>query len=237
MELTKRQRDIVSFIEPRHFASISEIAANVYTSGATVRRELQLLERMGIVKNVYGGVVLCEYEKESVPIYLRDNENSAEKERIAALAANLIPEGSTIILDSSTTVRRICKHIKERKDLTVITNNLRVCQELKNHGVRVVCTGGSLIPKRECFAGHFAEEFLRRISADILFFSAQGLSENGDITDSSEEEIALRRVMFERSKQKIFLCDNSKLGKDFPFILCNVSETDKVIGVDIGTLY
>ena len=232
MQLTKRQKEIIAFIEPRHFASISEIASHIYTSGATARRDLASLEKMGIVKSVYGGVVLCEYEKESVPIYIRDNENSAEKERIAAKAATLIPEGATIILDSSSTVRRICKHIKSRSDLTVITNNLRVCAELKECGPRVICTGGSLIPKRECFAGYFAEELLKRINADIIFFSSQGVLENGDITDSSEEETALRRVMFSRAKQKILLCDNSKKGKDFPFILCNISEIDHVIGLD-----
>lgn len=232
MKITKRQEEIIAFISPRHFASVSEIAEHIYTSGATVRRDLAALEKMGIVKSVYGGVVLCEYEKESVPIYIRDNENSAEKERIAAKAATLIPEGATVILDSSSTVRRICKHIKSRSDLTVITNNLRVCAELKECGPRVICTGGSLIPKRECFAGHFAEELLRRINADILFFSSQGVLENGDITDSSEEETALRQVMFSRAKKKIFLCDSSKKGKDFPFILCNLSEIDCVIGLE-----
>ncbi|MBE6596793.1 MAG: DeoR/GlpR transcriptional regulator [Ruminococcaceae bacterium] len=229
MELTLRQEEIVSFIAPRHFASVAEISEHIYTSGATVRRELSALERMGIVKSVYGGVVLCEYSNESVPIYLRDNENSAEKERIAREASTLVHDGATVILDSSSTVRRICKHIKTRKSLTVITNNLRVCGELKDCDVRVICTGGTLVPKRECFVGHFAEEFMRRVNADLLFFSAQGLSENGDITDSSEEEIALRRVMLERSKTSVFLCDPSKVGKDYPFTLCSVGEIDKII--------
>jgi DeoR family fructose operon transcriptional repressor len=233
MPITERQKEIIAFIEPRHFASISEIAAQIYTSGAMVRRDLAALEKMGIVKSVYGGVVLCEYQKEAVPIYIRDNENSAEKERIAAEAAKLVPEGATIILDSSSTVRRICKHIRSRSDLTVITNNLRVCSELKEGGPRVISTGGTLIPKRECFAGHLAEEQLRRINADILFFSSQGILENGDITDSSEEETALRQVMFSRAKKKIFLCDASKKGKDFPFILCNVNDVDTVIGIDV----
>ena len=89
MPITDRQKEIIAFIEPRHFASISEIATHIYTSGATVRRDLAALEKMGIVKSVYGGVVLCEYQKESVQIYIRDNENSAEKERIAAEAAKL----------------------------------------------------------------------------------------------------------------------------------------------------
>lgn len=234
MDISDRQKEIIAFLTPRHFASVAEIASQLYTSQATVRRDLHSLAKKGVVKSVYGGVVLCEYEKESVPIYLRDNENSAEKERIAAKAAILIPENATIILDSSSTVRRISGHIKDRRDVTVITNNLRVCGELKDCEVKVVCTGGTLVPKRECFVGFFAEEFMRRVNADILFFSAQGVSENGDITDSSEEEIALRRVMLDRAKRKIFLCDSSKYGKDYPFTLCSVSDIDEVIGISLG---
>ena len=152
-----------------------------------------------------------------------------EKELIAKKAADLIEDNCTVIFDSSSTVRRICKHIKERKNLTVITNNLRVCEELKNSNIKVFCTGGSLIQKRECFVGHFAEEFVKKTKADVLFFSSQGLSQNGDITDSSEEEIALRKIMIENSKRQYFLCDSSKIGVDFPFTLCNKNEITDII--------
>lgn len=229
MELTKRQQEILALVGERHFTSIAELAAAVYTSEATVRREVQKLEALGCLSSVYGGVVAREYQKESVPITLRYGENAAKKEQIAAKAAALVKDNSTIIMDSSSTVERMCKHLKERVGLVVVTNNLRVCEELKDSGVRVVCTGGTLLPKHDCFVGAFAEDFIRRINADMLFFSAQGLSRSGEITDASEEEIALRRVMFERSRAQYFLCDTSKIGKSFAFTLCHQSEiTDTV---------
>ena len=229
MENQQRQQQILNYLLENHFASIDEIAKRIYVSGATVRRDLQKLEQKGYVKTVYGGVVLTEYSNEIVPVSLRDKENVAAKERIAAEAAQLINDNETIILDSSSTARRICRHIKNRKNLTVITNNLRICGELKDTDISLYCTGGSHMRRHDCFMGHFAEEFLKRISASTLFFSSQGLSENGDIVDSSEEEVALRRTMLTRAKNKIFLCDSSKFGKEYPFTLCNISEVTKII--------
>ena len=228
----ERQEEILEYLRVRRFASIAELAERLYTSQATVRRDVEKLSALGAIKTVYGGVVLTEYEKTPVPIFFRDKENSATKDRIAEKAAELVCDNSTVIFDSSSTVRRMCKHIITRKGLTVITNNLRVCQELKNSDVRVVCTGGSLVSGRECFVGHFAENFIRQIKADALFFSSQGVSDNGDITDSSEEEIALRRAMIESSKEQYFLCDGSKVGKDFPFVLCNITDINTWIGED-----
>lgn len=229
MEITERQKEIVNYILPRHFATIKEISEAIYTSGATIRRDIKVLEQSGIVKSIYGGVVISEYYKEPVPIYIRDNINSVEKEEVAKTASKLLRDNQTIILDSSSTVRRMCKHIAKRKGMTIITNNLRVCQELKDSHNKVVCTGGTLVQKRECFVGHFAEEFVKSIKADILFFSSQGLSESGDITDSSEEEIALRKIMISSSKQQFFLCDSSKVNLEFSFTLCNTKDITKVI--------
>ena len=225
----KRQQEILEHLRLRHFASIGELADTLYTSQATVRRDVEKLAALGAVKSVYGGVVLAEYENTPMPIYLRDKENSAVKEKIAERAAELILDNSTVIFDSSSTVRRICKHILTRKGLTVITNNLRVCEELKASDVRVICTGGALVPGRECFVGHFAESFMRKIKADAFFFSSQGVSESGDITDSSEEEIALRQAMMESASNKYFLYDNSKVGREFPFVLCNTADVTLAI--------
>ena len=225
----KRQEEILEYLSAKRFASIAELAAALYTSQATVRRDVELLSAQGAVKSVYGGVVLAEYEKTPVPIFFRDKENSASKEEIAEQAASLIRNNSTVIFDSSSTVRRICRHIVTRKGLTVVTNNLRVCAELKDTDVQVICTGGTLAKGRECFVGHFAENFIRQINADQLFFSSQGVSANGDITDSSEEEIALRRAMIAVSKERYFLYDDSKVGRDYLFVLCNQSDITSML--------
>lgn len=229
MDNQKRLQQILNYLQQRHFASIDEIAKSIYVSGATARRDLQKLAQQGYVKTVYGGVVLTEYSNEVVPISLRDKENAELKEKIAYEAAKLIKDNDTIILDSSSTARRICRHIKNRKKLTIITNNLRICDELKDTDISVYCTGGSLLKRHDCFTGHYAREFLRQISASTVFFSSQGLLPNGNIVDNSEEEIALRKVMLSRAQNKIFLCDSSKFGRDCPFTLCNISEITQII--------
>lgn len=227
MDNLQRQEEIINYLKSSHFASISELAATFYASEATIRRDIQKLASKGLVKSFYGGVAISEYHNAPVPIYLRDKENSSSKEKIAMSAAKIVKDNSTIIFDSSSTVRRMCKYILDRKGLTVITSNMRVCDELKDSDVKVICIGGTLIKKRECFAGYIAEDALRKIKADMLFFSSQGFSENGDITDSSEEETSLRKVMLSVSREHYFLCDPSKKYKDFPFVLCNIEDINQ----------
>ena len=228
----ERQIEILEYLKQGHFASIASLAEVLYVSQATVRRDVEKLESQGAVKSVYGGVVLAEYENAPVPVFFRDKENPASKELIAERAAALIKDNSTVIFDSSSTVRRICRHIANRKGLTVITNNLRVCEELKDSSVRVICTGGTLVSGRECFVGHFAESFIRQIKADALFFSSQGVSADGDITDASEEEIALRRVMISAAREQFFLYDSSKMGRQLPFVLCNTADVTATVTDD-----
>ena len=85
---------------------------------------------------------------------------------------------------------------------------------------------------RECFVGHFAESFIRQIKADALFFSSQGVSADGDITDASEEEIALRRVMISAAREQFFLYDSSKMGRQLPFVLCNTADVTATVTDD-----
>jgi len=229
MQITKRQEEIIAFIAPRHFASISEIADHIYTSGATVRRDLSALEKMGIVKSVYGGVVLAKAGNHITPIGLRDGDNAAEKNLVAAQAAKLVCDGATILLDASSTARRILKYLDGVRDLRIFTNNLRVFREIGNLDARVWCTGGLYNEQNHAFIGPAAEDFIRSISADFLFFSSEGISEEGDISDVSEEETALRRIMLQRAARKYFLCDSSKIGVRRNFIVCNRTELDGVI--------
>lgn len=229
MEINERGRKIIDILISSHFASIADLASAIYTSEATVRREISKLETLGAVKTVYGGVVIAEYEKAPVPISLRDKENSAEKEMLAERAAKLVRDNSTVILDSSSTVRRMCKHLSEKRGLTVITNNLRVIEALRGSAVRIILTGGTFVPERDCFVGHLAESFIGCLKADAVFLSSQGVSENGDITDSSEEEISMRKVMMSVSREKIFLADGSKIGREYPLVLANISEMNECI--------
>ena len=233
MDNEQRQQQILQILDMLHFASIEELAEHIFVSGATVRRDIAKLQQKGLVKTVYGGVVKTRYEKEVVPVSMRDRENSAIKDELARTAAEFIHDNDTVIFDSSSTVRRICRYIKRRKNLTIITNNLRVCEELKDTDITVLCTGGTLMRRRDCFTGAAAEQFLRGIRATAVFFSAQGLTAGGHIVDSSPEETALRRVMLAQSISQYFLCDPSKEGKEYPYILCHIDEITEKIAPEV----
>lgn len=225
----ERQRSVMDYLKLHHTATIHALAKHLYTSEASVRRDIAALEAAGLVVKVYGGVVLTEHKNEVVPVELRESANSAAKEIIAAEAAKLIHDGDTVFFDSSSTVRRICKHIKNRKHLKIITNNIRVCQELKDTDITVYCTGGEYYKKLECFLGSYAERFISSINANSMFFSCKGLSEQGVLTDVSELEIAIRQVMLAHSDKHYLLCDSSKVGQKYAFTLCDAADLTDIL--------
>ncbi len=225
----ERQQLLLQYLEKNPSATVKALAQNIYASEATVRRDLAALEAAGLVQLVYGGVLLSKYKNQVVPAEVRESANNALKEKIALEAATLIHDGDTVFFDSSSTVRRMCKHIKKRKNLKIITNNLRICKELKDSEVTVYCTGGEFYKQRDCFLGPSAERFLKTVQADSLFFSCKGLSNEGVLTDASEEEVSMRLTMIQQSKKQYCLCDSTKLGAEYAFVICKKEELTDLI--------
>ncbi len=225
----ERQKSILDYLEQNRSSNVRELSKVVFASEASVRRDLEVLEHKGLIKRVYGGVLLSKYQNSVTPAHIRDRSNSQKKELIAKRAAQLVFDGATLMFDSSSTARRICKYITHLTDVKIITNDLRVCNELKNSSIPVYCTGGAFYKERDCFLGPYAEQFLRGVSADMLFFSCRGISEDGIISDVSEEEISLRRVMLSRAERQVFLCDSSKLGVNCAFSLCTKDDVTDII--------
>ncbi len=221
-----RRTAILEVLNRRNAASIRELAALVYASEASVRRDVAALEEKGMVRRVYGGVLLSRCENTVVPLAMRDGEHSAQKEKLARQASALVEDGDTILLDASSTVRRMVKYLAGKKNLTIITNNHRIPGELGACDARVYCTGGEYVRENHAFAGPAAEAFVRSIWADKLFFSSQGVTREGEISDFSERETSLRRVMLERAGQKICLVDASKIGRQCVFQLCGREQVD-----------
>ncbi|MBQ7400164.1 MAG: DeoR/GlpR transcriptional regulator [Clostridia bacterium] len=229
MVVYERQREIMNYLKKNQFSTVKELAKLVFTSESSVRRDIKLLEQKGYVSQIYGGVVWAEYVNSTVPVNLRDNYNSVIKEEIAKRAAEYIFDGATVFMDGSSTVRRIIKYMSHCKGVKIITNNQRVFEENNNPEIQLYCTGGLFVNQSNIFVGSTAESYVNNINADILFFSSQALSDDGWISDVSEEETSLRRVMLSRAKKKIFLCDSTKLGLRKTFTLCSKDDVDAVI--------
>lgn len=224
----ERQQAILQVLEQKNPASVKEIAKTVFSSEASVRRDLAAMEEKGLVKRIYGGVLLSDSKNSVIPLELRDGEHAGAKDLVAKRAAEEVFDGATVFLDASSTVRRMMKYLKNRKNLKIITNNLRICQDCEGMDGTVYCTGGAYDPKNRAFHGPAAERFAESVFADFFFFSSQGISLTGEISDSSEAETALRRQMLKNATKKFFLCDQSKLGQSNLFLLCRKDEIDGI---------
>ena len=225
----ERQQNILQLLKKKKTATVRELAAAVYASEASVRRDIETLEKQGLVQRIYGGVMLSRFKNSVVPLQFRDSDHSAAKELIAERAASLVFDGATLILDASSTARRMLHYLNHRHDLKIITNNLQLFNEIGNCDAQLYCTGGTYIRENHAFTGALADSFIRKVSADFLFFSSQGISEDGEITDASEEETSLRRAMMSRAEHTYFLCDASKIGQRRLFTLCHKEELTGIL--------
>jgi len=225
----ERQEEILAILEKQKTRNITVLAKSLFVSEATIRRDIDSLEKLGLVRRVRGGVILSKYATiTDTPLTLREQERRPQKDIIASKAAELVYEGCTIFLDASSTVQHMIPYLKGFKDLTVITNSMKVVDRLEDSSIRIFCTGGRYIPRNRVFVGSRATEFLRNCFVDLCFFSSQGLSLAGDISDSSEEESEVRKTILANATRSYFLCDRSKIGQTYLFKVCNTIDVDGI---------
>ena len=225
----ERQNSITEMFKRRSSLTTAEIAARLFVSEATVRRDLTRLEQAGLIKRVHGGAVFISGPESEIPLVLRDNAHDVEKQNIASKAIRYIKDGYTIMLDASSTVYRLIPLLGQFTGLTVVTNGPKAVLELANMHIKTLSTGGSLLENSLAFVGRQAEQFVENINADVLFLSCRGISEEGYLTDSSLEESNIRKAMLKHAKKSILLCDSSKMGIGYTYNIARLEELNVVI--------
>ena len=226
----ERQERIVELLSKKEFVSVNEISETLYISPSSVRRDLSELERKHILKRSYGGARLITAKNNVVSFGARSYDYVEAKQAIAAKAARLVKEGSVVFLDQSSTCYFLAMELMKLQNLTVVTNNLEILSLLCRTELTVIATGGTVSRENgNCLIGGGAERTFSEIRADMLFFSANGITESGVITDCTQEEIFLRHAMMESAARKVFLCDSSKLGRQAPYVQCDLTRIDTLI--------
>lgn len=222
----ERFKQIRELLEQTPALRIGQIAKLLYVSEATVRRDVASMEKEGLLKRVYGGVTL---NKEEMPLAMRSFEHASEKDEIGRKAAELVKDGQTIFIDSSSTALHMIPYIKQRSGMTVISNSQKVIDVLAFTNNDLILTGGELIPRNLAYVGELACRALDMYRPELVFFSSQGIDIHGEITDVSLRETALRRAAIKRGIQTVFLCDSSKAGRVYTHHVCYKSEITRII--------
>lgn len=228
--MLKNQRldEILNIVQQQHYITVAELSDRLYASPATVRRDIALLEKSGLIVKSYGGISLAGGHNRFIELEQRQSTHQQEKLRIAEEAASHVDSGDAIFLDASSTVITMLPFLTQ-PNLTIITNSLMVADRMGNQGARVFSTGGQMQERSKSFGGPIAERAVRAFHADKMFFSAAGVSETGDIFDFYEDDITVRQAMIDCSSEQYFLCDSSKYGKRYLFRIANVAQITGVI--------
>lgn len=226
---TERQSKIMEMLQEKQFCSVQQLSAQLYVAPVTVRRDLAQMELAGLLRRCHGGAAIPGHQNREVPFDLRDQTNAAEKASIGRQAAAMLHEGDTVFMDASTTVSHVADFLSPDLNLTVVTNSIKILEKLKERHIRCYLTGGMLLENSYALIGNFAEQTISGLYADICFFSTQGITRDGVITDYSEAETRLRQVMLAHARRRVYLFDGSKLGKQFMFRVCTVRELEDLI--------
>lgn len=216
--------------------TVTQLANKLFVSEPTVRRDIAVLKKKGLVLCNRGLVTLKTNSPDHrIPMFIRDLENPQQKQQIARRAARHIKDGFVIMLDASTTAYCLLPYLAQFQNIFVITSGSKTAIALAAMGIRTLCTGGEMALGSFSYIGSDAERTLRSYNADIAFFSCRGLTDSGFATDNSIGENAIRRIMIENAKQSYLLCDSSKLGKKYLHTLCSTKQITAVITDDPST--
>lgn len=229
MFYSERQKKILQLLQKEGNMSIDKLAAALFVSLPTIRRDLQGLEEEGKVIRNYGRVELRTLSDTEVPLLLRESLNNTSKQIIAKKAAELIHNGNIIFLDASSTVSYLIPHLEKFHDIIVVTPSPKTSILLGQKNIKHYCTGGRFLKDSVTYVGSKTERFFADFNADICFFSSRGYTEDGMITDSFELEVDVKKAMIRNAAKSYYLCDSSKKNKTYAFNICSIHETDGLI--------
>jgi DeoR/GlpR family transcriptional regulator of sugar metabolism len=210
----ERRQHIASLIEKQQRVTVQELSAQFSVSEVTIRKDLAWLEEKNIAVRTHGGAVLATPPAVEMGFEVRERLQQSEKERIGMAAAQLVQDGDTIALDASTTAHAVAHFLKEKRELTVVTNGLRIGMELiTNSGISVLIPGGMLRQEAFSLVGSWGQAVLERVHIKMAIVGARGFTLAEGLTDVHSGEIELKRAIIEKAKEVIAVIDSSKWGQ------------------------
>lgn len=220
---------IYGILSERNSATVQYLQKRLYVSAATVRRDLEAMEKAGLIRRLWGGAMISSSAEKDIPDFVRNRTNNEAKAKIAAAASKLLQENSSVFIDSSTSCYHLVPFLAKHKQITVITSSLRMQQLLTEHtNVNVHLLGGQVFDKG-ILTGHMAIDSVRRYNADMMFFSCSGISVEGGLSSIEAKVAEVTQEMMKHSAQKILLCDSSKVNKRGMWRLAEIEEMDHII--------
>jgi len=229
-----RRERMLLLIRDREYVRVRELGEHFGISAVTVRSDLDSLSARGQIHRVRGGAIPRLTPRHELPFEDNFASHADEKAAIGQVAAALIRDGETVLLDVGTTTTAAARALANRTelhDVVVFTNGLKTALALEPAipQLTVVVLGGTLRPLQHSLVEPLASVILRQITVKTVFLGCSGVDPVGGITNINLPEAEIKRRMLERAQRRIVLADGGKLGQVEVARLCAVNEIDMLI--------
>jgi DeoR/GlpR family transcriptional regulator of sugar metabolism len=234
--LIPRHQRILDIIRREGMAEVARLADILGVSAVTIRSDLDALDGRQLLRRIRGGAMAIRPARFERPVDLPSQSYTAEKERIGALAARMVRNGETIILDAGTTAVAMALALPEDlRDLVVVTSSLDVALALHAHpGVSVVVTGGRLKKTGRNTRSHsltppFGTLLLQQINADCAYLCCAGIDAARGFTNAHFDEVEMKRAMIAAARRVVMMGDHGKIGHVAGARIAELSEVSALI--------
>ncbi|GIP35054.1 DeoR/GlpR family DNA-binding transcription regulator [Paenibacillus sp. J2TS4] len=215
MLAAERKFRIVEYVNQKRVATVAALAKQFQVHEATIRRDLAEIEQEGLLRRTHGGVIVVDGRANMEPSFVERVSDQLEQKKLIGLkAAELVEDGEHIILDSGTTTIHIAHHLKNRSNVTVVTNDMNVAAELRDApGVKVIVTGGELYPSSFMLNGMFTDQVLGSMHVQKVFIGTPAIHPKYGLTHPEAQLVPAKQGMISAGQEVIVVADDTKLGK------------------------
>ncbi len=225
----ERRLKLVEWTQSEGRLDAAYAAGQLDVAVETVRRDLDVLQRRGVLRRVHGGAIALERYTHEYTIPERYNRNPQQKQAVADIAASYIPDEGLIFVDGGTTTECLAAHLRDRPKLTVVTNNITLASKLADSSTQVTVLGGRIRPATLSAVGAKTVADLSEFNAVVSFIGVNGIGLKAGATAYDQDEALVKKTMMARSQERILMVDSSKLGSTYPASFASFSEFDRVV--------
>ena len=232
----ERQDRIGRIVEEHGRARVNDLAARFGVSSVTIRKDLVALEAAGRVVRTHGGAIVPERNHPELAFDLRERLQQEQKAAIGTLAASLVRDGESIVMDASTTALAVARRLRAQggwSQLTVITNGLRIASELAGSpGIIVLMLGGRVRWEALSVVGQLGDGLFERINVQKAIVGAAGFTIESGLSDATDEEAQIKRAMVAAAREVIAIVDHTKWERAAFATFCQTDDIDQVLTDD-----
>lgn len=206
-----RQKIILEQIEQHGLVNVLDLAKTLNVSEMTIRRDLNELENIGLVRRTHGGAINAWGRSYEPPLLSRSDKNKEIKNMLGRYASEMVADGDSILLDVGSTIFEVAANLKEKQNITIITPSIPIASLFFDRSdVRLILPGGIVRPGERSMIGDFARKNLELMFVDRLFLGVGAIDSQAELTEYNLDDAAVKQVMIKNAKEIILVADSSK---------------------------